>query len=556
MQKPSTGTVSAESTLPDPSRDRYKALNRTASTAVALLALFGFAIYLCAPLVSYRTIRADALQNLEIAYNVAEYGEFAVHDRSKKDVPRDEARAPTMYREPFPVFVLAGWLLLAFDDVSEANPQLINGKPPLAVVQRINLLWVTLAILFTFLATRLLTGSSILGLAAGAATLLTVGWDSYQLSNLYTEPLAAVLIIASSYFLALVVARDNVWWAVAAGVVLGLGALTKAIILYVMPVIVVALVLLLRWRKESWRRALTQAGVCLLATAIVVAPWIARNAYVFGQPQIASRSGLVLYYRMLLDKMPADEYAASFYAWAPDTIKPAFESLFGYSPADLERGGVAQHLNRRSTSSFAKDDIAAEKGARPDLAVSYARQMGAEWRKRTRSLTRSDVFGASRRAEDDMGREAKSEILRMPFRHIGLFLPLFWQGMWVPNVPVWAAPILCFGLLGAFFLGLARRTLPLVAFTVPSIAIMSIYVAATHNIPRYTQPLVPVMIVCVAVLISIAIPWVRRQMSQSSIASGAHHPASAPARKGESPRAMDDAPLHRAKKIWNDRLNS
>ena len=314
-------------------------LGRAWAIGLMLLVQCSLAFYWGNQLISHRAVRADALHNMQVAYNLARYGEFSDSVRSKRG--SETVRTPTMFREPFPIFALAGWLRLNFYDLAEADPNVINGQPPLVALKQINIVWTILTIALSFFAARLLTGSSLAGLLASTACLLTVGLDRYQINNLNTEPIAGALILAASYALARGIMQPRFQWSALAGTLLGATILTKAIILYALPVIVIVLVLLLKWKTQRWGAAFAQGTVLLIVSILVFAPWIARNAYTFGEPHIAGRSGIILYKRMLLDRMPVDSYVASFYVWAPDPVRPTLERLFGFSHADLEQGEPA-----------------------------------------------------------------------------------------------------------------------------------------------------------------------------------------------------------------------
>lgn len=131
-------------------------------------------------------------------------------------------------------------------------------------------------------------------LAAGITALL---WTSATFASLYmAETLFTFLFQAG--LLALLRAARGIrtdWrWAAAAGLLLGLAALTRSAILMFLPVIALWIV----WRSWSvtpaapWKRRVAQAALgswslvlaFLAAAALPIAPWTIRNAMAYGEP--------------------------------------------------------------------------------------------------------------------------------------------------------------------------------------------------------------------------------------------------------------------------------
>lgn len=134
-----------------------------------------------------------------------------------------------------------------------------------------------LAVLLTYLLGRRLAGPAA-GLIGAAAIAVYPALLEYQ-GMLMSEPLAATLLAGA--VLAMFWAGDDArqkhparW--VLPGALLGALALTRPE--YVGVAVLLGVVVFARGVGDSWRRALGQAAVMLVAAAVVLAPWMVRNA--------------------------------------------------------------------------------------------------------------------------------------------------------------------------------------------------------------------------------------------------------------------------------------
>jgi hypothetical protein len=238
----------------------------------------------------------------------------------------------------------------------------------------------------------------------------------------------------------------------------------------------------------------------LVTSLLVTAPWITRNAIHFGEPQVASRAGSVLYMRMLYDNMTDVEYRGTLYAWSPPSVRRYVGAVLGYKPSDLELGGSLQLLNR---NLFTPDDRLAQRDGRPELATSYYSMSRAERKRQANTL--KDESNPALAAERSMQKTATNWIVAHPSQHISLMFPLAWRGMWVPGIPVWLAPPMFLALVVLPFVGLRLRRWDLMAFSMLPLSILMICLAATHCIPRYLAPILPEMYVAAGVLMYLAL---------------------------------------------------
>ncbi|HEX4857959.1 MAG TPA: glycosyltransferase family 39 protein, partial [Usitatibacteraceae bacterium] len=131
------------------------------------------------------------------------------------------------------------------------------------------------------------------GVCAAALFALTPLLPPY-LSSGSVEPLYVFLFTAWLALLVEGAQRNATGWFVAAGIALGLAALTRATLVYFIPVVIVA-ALVLRWRRLGMRtlaKGLLTAHILALA---LVAPVIVRNLLLHGLPAISTGAGIALY---------------------------------------------------------------------------------------------------------------------------------------------------------------------------------------------------------------------------------------------------------------------
>ena len=148
-------------------------------------------------------------------------------------------------------------------------------------------------------------------LAAGAAPLLTA-----SALTLMTE--ATCLLLSTASIAAGVAAlraqgAGRLRWAAVCGALLGLTILTRPAFLYVLPAALLAVVLFGR------HRALLPAAWLAGAAALVLAPWMVRNAWVLGHVALTrGYDSHTLAQRIAFDTMNWREYAMSYVCWLPD----------------------------------------------------------------------------------------------------------------------------------------------------------------------------------------------------------------------------------------------
>lgn len=436
----------------------------------------------------------DGLQNYQAGYNFARHLTITPY--------RQNPDRPSMAREPLPPALLGIWMRLVDPNLDSTEPSKVNGKPPIVAVKRFNVLIAVLLAISAFFGVKILTKSPISGLVASALTGIAVSIWGFGLNSLYTEPVAALVLMGCAMASALLMQKLQWTRALVLGVLLGSLALTKAIGLYLFIVMLPILYLLLVYKSNKWQESARCTVLVAAAFAVVVMPWIARNAYYFDEPSVALRGGRVLYYRALINDMPPDTYRAAFYVWSPAPVRKLLAYAFGFSSADLQKGGSGQWLNRSKSSNFHLEDTRAKDAGKPENTLTYIYKLRAEYIKRLRDFQKQKVPSASLAAANSMQRDGVNAIKDRPLSHIKAMLPLAWQAMWVSNLPYWLAPLIAFALPALFFSGVFRRRPDAVAFALVPMGFYTSYLATSHMLPRYIEPLVPIMIVAAVTLLT------------------------------------------------------
>lgn len=433
----------------------------------------------------------DGEENLRQAVDLAHHGVYSLDTT--------QPFTPSMAREPLPVFVTAGMIVLhdALFGPSPDEAWFAGEGGRLLKLQ--NVLWMGLLCAALGAAVFRLTGS----MAAVVVTLLVInmpllsGTNSrYMVDSLYTEsPAAALLALGSVLLAASFPGRPII--AVVAGVAFGLLALVKALFSFVFAGLVGVLLVmgLLGWVADPAVRLL-RIALLVAGFAVVVVPWMVRNQIQLDRFAIIDRGGEVLYQRATKNRMTAVEIRGTFYHWAPLELRGVMRRVLGFTREDIERGGRLQRLNRAENSSFAASDRAAEIAGRPEAAISYYRQVRAELVRLTRE---AEVRGQARpeqAAQQVMQQRAFAMLGEQPLRHLAMTIPFLYRGAF------FAFPLLVCALL----VGLRQRQPQLLLFALPAFGMVMFYGLFSHFIGRYGLPMYPV---AVAAFVAAATGWWR-----------------------------------------------
>ncbi|MFO7275774.1 MAG: hypothetical protein DIU56_001955 [Pseudomonadota bacterium] len=430
-------------------------------------------------------IRGDAVETVRMAVNLAHHG---VISGEAVDAPR-----PTMYREPLPavtgaIAVLAGDALIGR---GAATDDYLSG-PRSRLLKYHNVVWKAGTVAATYWVLLFLAGSH--GITLAGAVL--VGTAQPHVDTVLSEPIAASLLALGSALLTIGCSRRRWFPMLAAGVVFGLLALTKAIFLWVFVGLLLCVPLVERFRREStpWRFVGVELVLLALGFVAVALPWMARNYAHFGTFSLSERAGLILMYRAVKNRMSSDELRGAFYVWSPPPLSGLMSALTGFGPEDLEAGGPLQRLNHRPSAGFDASDREAERLGQPDAAVSYYRKVRAErvrLRMQFEAAGHPNPFGA---ADAELRRRALEMLKEQPLRHLAMTVPFLWRGAAL------VFPVLLLGLATAAWL----RRGDLALFVLPAFGLVLAYGLFSHFERRYSAPVVPAAVAVGILLLDVA----------------------------------------------------
>jgi len=444
------------------------------------------------------TIGSDGTQSAVMAINLAHQGTISLSDTPPYP--------PSNYREPIPVILTALDVRLMDAVLGVAPTDDYFAGERVRLLKYPNLLWLLLLLVGIFACIHVATGSYYFSLAGAAIGGIQYGASALRapmLNDLSTDLAGAAVLAVASAALAAGLTRQSPRLSVLAGALFGAMALVKAGVLYIfIGVIGTLLCACLLWRTRIvLRSALRDLVLVMLAFIVVVAPWMLRNRIELGTFQIAQRAGVVLLARAVQNEMSPEEYRGAFYVWAPPSIQGAIGSLLGFTPRDLQRGGRLQRMNRSETSDFYASDVAAEQAGRPAEAISYYRRARAERVKLIGELEAAGAATPDVEADDILQRRAMSMIEAHPGKHLAATIPLLWRG-----APV-AFPLLVI----AVALAIRYRHYECALLALPSFGVVMFYALLSHFLPRYAEPVRPVVIALIVIAAKLGLDGLRKR---------------------------------------------
>jgi len=315
------------------------------------------------------------------------------------------------------------------------------------------------------------------------------------------EPTAAILLLCHAYLLA-GVARDpkRRTAAVLAGIALGLLVLTKAIFIFYIVGGIGLLVLLAPFARTRRHVAFQPALIVMLVAFAIMSAWIVRNVVVVHTPLLTQRGNGVLVRRVEHGTMTWDEVAASFIYYAP------------YVGRDL----AAAWLEPERYAKLKRDNPAGYHARiRDGGGVVNART--------TRNLEHADGRSA---ALIRIATPLQLMVENLP-KQLVLSASFMWRGMGVSVLDKWTGIdvidrvigvgariftiLLVPALIWAAVRAARRRQWPVFFFLLPALYAVLLHAGITHNLPRFTAPVIPAAIV--------ALCWLLFDRAQSRLSS-------------------------------------
>ena len=294
--------------------------------AVCGLALWVWMILLEPPIWPER----DALRYVDYVVALVEHGTFGLLDGRPDLAPAPgNANAPLYMALVAGVAALDGALAESLACIARAGPP--DGCPrAFASLYALHLAMSALAVTCVYaLAQRLL--ASRMGAALAAALVVASGQLSFYARDVMTENLVLPLFLAAMLALLGLAERPSLTRAAALGLLIGALTLTRPSYLYLFGAVAAGTALLVVWpgRWVGGRRGAGVLAALLLGFALVVLPWMVRNAVQIGAFELAGgRYGpYILAQRVAYNAMSWGEWAIAFVYWFPDFGDDLAEAL-------------------------------------------------------------------------------------------------------------------------------------------------------------------------------------------------------------------------------------
>ncbi len=429
----------------------------------------------------------DSMQNVRLGHSLAETGRMM-----------ESGDEPSMYREPLPVAAIA--LQVRFDPRLRGVTleELDRSGPEIRALKQQNLFWAALLLVGVAVQTSRLSSPRHRRVAAAVAVVLVHAVLVETVADRMLSELHASAFVIWAGVLGQSWVRDRrAREGLLTGAVVGLGALSKASLLYVGSVylLLLALILILRDRT-TWRDALRFVGVGLAALTMIVLPWMARNAASFDSWSIADRGGLSLWYRAVYTDATPAELRGSWYEFSPRPLQPIAGRILGVQEEDLF--GPLRRVHRFHPDESV-EQLSFYEIARSDRRLRTDAYLAAGIPERSRARVLAD-------------KDLRSEGLRVMRQDPLMFVtttPMFlWRGTWpVKRAPLVPVPLLAIlnpaGMLALLFAGVSavvrRRPERFAVVGLPTgVVLFSAFL--TMYEPRFTEPALPTMMILLVVM--------------------------------------------------------
>lgn len=436
-------------------------------TTLFLFVFLAFIFFLL-PLVDASPIVADGYQNLSAAKNMLDFSIFSSSDA------KGSSPIPDMQREPAWPFFIAIFLYIFSLDFSTA----VLASEFSAYFKWLNLSLYALVSSISCSWIYLKTKNIIFSMFVLAIFFLVYGTTPRLFNNLNNEALASLfLLVASILFYRAVSERGNLGGGTSFvfGLTLGLLALAKAQYLF----ICVAPLLFLFFFNPR------RAALSMITLFIVVSPWIWRNYDLFNQLTIAERGKTVAAVRIILtSEATAQERLCMAYAFTHPSWQHHVEKILEINNSKFEKGGMCQRFNRETCFDMGVEKV---------KCAPFPEDLSQDYLSRTQLFYKG--FHAGRGIEEGILRfsdifEPDSNFF---IKYIKTF-PLFaWRGMGFSGYPSISIVIS----LSVLVLMFTRYW----SFALLATSSWFFHATMTHNIPRYSATLIPIMILSATFLI-------------------------------------------------------
>ena len=467
-----------------------------------------------------RSASADGLHNLTLGIRLAQDGTYLRWPRQVDEHQR-EPFGPSLIAITDLAAEALGFGAVPMECVSDETEVLTRSEScrrRYAPYWGVNLALLLFGALGVFWLVLRYTGKRALAYVGFVATAQSAALLA-SAESFYTEIHAGTLMVAAGGLSAITMSTRRLVHAALLGLTLAALVLTKVAFAYLWIPIALALAAadLLR-RRFSWTTA-GLVGVMLIAQGTPVVGWMTRNYLVSGDFSVVeARSANVLVRRVSFNTMRHDEWVAGFAYYLPPTGASSW--LEGTPRESFERFGRQRAHGFRGT------------------ALRFLPKRRSELRKEgSAALTGLDEREEQRRMDGEMAVEARARLLAHPVQHLKVGLLLAWRGVFVEEglgflgdpltqrladirgLTAWPRWRRAYGVTAAtlvnligflallvvplwFWLGRGRFEAVLVFL--PALYAHGAYSVASHFLPRYALPEIPLRVTAMMLLLFLA----------------------------------------------------
>ena len=452
----------------------------------------------------------DGLANLRLAYSIAHFGTMA----DFRGTDSSEIK-PSNAREPVPNWLTAQWIRFNKPLFNDQTLHLKQSPKQLVKLKQVNT-WVLIGVfmgIFCLAYTLFQPAHSplITFILAYVTLLLSYAcMHTLFVTTMITEFHGALFIVWFTWAWLKLFQTQRWLYALFAGLLLGLLILTKAAFLYISIVLIGVLIAWLLLIRKNHIQVLKHF-LLVLTACVVVLPWMYRNYINLGTFEIAGRGPNVLMTRAFKSQMTHEEFKGAFYAYAPASLKKTMKQITGFSGKDRFLGGRLQRFTR-----FFPEDEACRAVNAENCAVGYYIQANIRYNNIMQSYLNknpNDVEKATLLGEKAAKTYAINMIKNNIWGHLKTSLVFAWRGAWPCNKVdgrwfkseqrllqhPWQEIMPFLGLVAMFGLAITalfKRQYELIAISWLGSATFLFYALATHFIPRYSEMMIPIWILC------------------------------------------------------------
>lgn len=453
---------------------------------------------------------ADADEHLIITFNVAKHNFFALNDIDNKN-----AMYATNQREPLPIFLWAQSLKSFSNIDSIENIDTFLKSKELRKAKYINLVFLLILmvslilLIFQIPETIVNSFSKVIFCFLLLITIKIYGVFSqvnFFAGDLYASAFICLLFFQCVYFFK----KPSKLKLYFAGVIYGLLCLTKATFFY-SGIIVFFLAIIY---QAKYKFPIKNSILFLIGALVVTSPWIARNYMQTGQTSISGRGPETFVDRTYEEIYNDKHFIGLWYAYSPDFFKPLATELTGYDFQDRLKGGRLQHSTRAHIVDFKARNLNDE-----TMAINSHFKAGI-WM----THIYDDIYAkvkspiiAKKQASKVYQQFALKEMWAHPIRHLKFTMIYIWRGIWVLNSidgrtsyemgngkqEPFLKQILPFlgliSLMTFFVLSLIKKHHKILVLTVFPLAAYGFNGFFSHNLPRYGEQFIPILLLALGV---------------------------------------------------------